>query len=181
MSLFRADSRDVLVTLLGFSKGDIANKVLKRSRGRKLLSYCPRLLRKSPLLVGYRSLLSSLFLLSWTEHLRLKQLNGTPDVTDVTKPADRELITTVRSLFNDSIATLHTQEADFSTIGTLCSAIPDAFRSLTRFMRKIFPFYPSEESEVDRLVTKALVLGDFCSVISSACTQNGMPMPSCWL
>ena len=40
MSLFCTDSWNKLVTLLGFSKEDIANKVPKRPRGRKLLSYC---------------------------------------------------------------------------------------------------------------------------------------------
>ena len=39
-SSFRTDSRDEPVTLLGSSKEDIANKVPKRPRGRKLLSYC---------------------------------------------------------------------------------------------------------------------------------------------
>ena len=39
----------------------------------------------------------------------------------------------------------------------------------------------SEESEVDCLVTKVLVLGGFSSAISSACPQNGMLMSSCSL
>ena len=47
------------------------------------------------------------------------------DVTDVTKPVDGELTTTVLSLFDDNIRTLYTQEVDFfSTISTLCGIIP---------------------------------------------------------
>ena len=96
----------------------------------------------------------------------------------------------------------HTHEADFfSTIGTLRGTIPDHVQiphqsyvqdssgvatfgskpssaANESLGNKTFRTCPSEESEVDRLVTKALVLGDFGSAISSACPQNGMPMPS---
>ena len=113
-----------------------------------------------------------------------EQSTGTPSVvTGVTKPADGEP-TSAPPLFDD-IGMPHTQEADFfGTIGNLCSAIPDhvqiphqrfaqhssvavtfssrlssaANESLKSNMFRIYPF---EESEADRLVTKALVLGDF--------------------
>ena len=75
-------------------------------------------------------------LLSWTERPKLKKIeiepslsewgaNATPDATVVTKPADEESTTTAPSLFDNVIATAHTQEADFNMIGSLRSAILD--------------------------------------------------------
>ena len=113
--------------------------------------------------------------------------SATSDVNDVTKSADGEL-TTVPYLFDD-IGTPHTQEANFSALGTLRSAIPIhvqiSHRTFARhssvaatfgsrpssaaseiLKSNTFGIYPSEESEVDRLVTKALVLGDFGSAVS---------------
>ena len=108
------------------------------------------------------------------------------DVTDVTKPADGEL-TTVPFLFDDT-GTPHTQETNISAFGTLRSAIPNhvqvSHRSFARhssvtdifgsrpsssasesLKNNVFRFYPSEESEVDRLVTKAPVPGYFRSAL----------------
>ena len=62
-SLFRADSLNELVILLGFSKKDIANKVPKRPRGRKLLSCCPGLsptTEEEPVASGVRELVVAL-------------------------------------------------------------------------------------------------------------------------
>ena len=53
-SLFHTNSQDKLVTLLGFSKEDITNKVSETIERLKVtvVSCCLQLLRKSPLLVG---------------------------------------------------------------------------------------------------------------------------------
>ena len=112
------------------------------------------------------------------------------DITDVTKSVDRESTTTIPSLFNNDIRMLHTQEADFfSTISTLHSTISDyiqishqnyvqdssvtatfGFRPLSAASKSLknntFRIYPSEESKVDHLVTKVLVLRDFSSAVS---------------
>ena len=113
--------------------------------------------------------------------------SATSDVTDVTKPTDGEL-TTVPFLFDD-IGKPHTQETNLSVFSTLRSAIPDHVQiphqnyaqdssvaatfgsrpssAVSESLKNnTFRIYPSEESEVDRLVTKALVLGDFSSAVS---------------
>ena len=98
---------------------------------------------------------------------------------------DGESTTTAPSLFDDDIGTPHTQEVDFfSTIGTLRGAIlhhvqiphqshAQDFSVAATFGSRpssaaseilksnTFGIYPSEESDVDGLVTKALALGDF--------------------
>ena len=115
--------------------------------------------------------------------------SATSDVTDVTKPADGESTTTAPSLVDDDSRTPHTQEVDFfSTISTLHGTIPDhvqishqnyvqdssvaatfGSRPLNAVSESLknntFRTYLSEESEVDCLVTKALVLGDFGSAV----------------
>ena len=119
--------------------------------------------------------------------------SATSDVTNITKPADGEL-TTDPYLFDDS-GMLHTQEASFfSAFGTLCSVIPDHvqiphqnyaqdFTVAVTFSSRpssaaseslksnMFRVYPSEESEADRLVTKALVLGDVGSAVRRTVRQ----------
>ena len=94
------------------------------------------------------------------------------------------------SLFYDDIRTPHTQEVDFSSMAsTLCGAIlhcvqiphqshaqdfsvaatfgsrPPSAAS-ERLKNNTFRIYLSEESKVNHLVTKALVLGDFGSAVS---------------
>ena len=116
--------------------------------------------------------------------------SATSDVTDVAKPADKKSTTNILSLFNNNIRMSHTQEADlFSMIGTLHSAITDHIQiphqSYTQDLSVVatfhsrplsavseslkintFRIYLSEESGVNHLVVKALVLGEFRSVVS---------------
>ena len=138
----------------------------------------------------------SSLLLSWTECPKPKKIeiksspsewgaSATSDTTVVTKPADGGLTTTAPSLFDNVIATAHTQEADFfSMIGSLRSAILDHAQiphqsyvqdssvaaifgsrpssAASEILKSnTFGIRPSEESDVDDLVAKALALGDF--------------------
>ena len=89
-------------------------------------------------------------------------------------------------IFDDDIGTPHSQEADFfNNIDTLPSAVPDHVRVTRRsntqdpsvattfgpdlrvpsarmtLQNNTLWIYMSEESKLDRLVTKALILGDF--------------------
>ena len=106
------------------------------------------------------------------------------------KPVDGESTTTMPSTFDNDIGMPYTQKADFfSTIGTLCSAILDHIQiphqsyaqdssvavtfgsrpssaANESLRNNIFRIYLPEEIVVDRLVTKALVLGDFGSAVS---------------
>ena len=72
-SLFRADSRDELVTLLGFSKEDIANKVSEAIERLKVTVVSSLTPEEEPVAGGVREPL-----LSQTKHLRLKQLRLSP-------------------------------------------------------------------------------------------------------
>ena len=134
-SLFRADSRDELVTLLGFSKEDIANKVSEAIERLKVTVVSSPTPEEDPVAGGVREPVVTFVEPDQTPKAETIEIEPTPseqsasamsDITDVTKPADGELTTTAPSLFDDDIGTPHTQEVDFfSTIGTLRGAIPD--------------------------------------------------------
>ena len=197
-SLFRADSRDKLVTLLGFSKEDITNKVSETIERLKVTVVSSPTPEEDPVAGGVREPVVTFVEPDQTPEAETIKIEPTPseqsasatsDITDVTKPADGESTTTAPSLFDDDIGTPHTQEADFfSTIGTLRGAIPDHVQishqnyvqdssvaatfgsrpssaASESLKNNTFRIYPSEESEVDCLVTKALVLGDFGSAV----------------
>ncbi|KAG8998634.1 protein transport protein S31, partial [Tulasnella sp. 427] len=113
--------------------------------------------------------------------------------SDVTKPQETESTATEPSLFGDDL-NIGTPQGDanadfFATIGTVRSALPghvlvphhsyaaDSSVAATIGSRPssaasdtlkttTFKIYPNEESEVDRLLTKSLVLGDFESAVS---------------
>ena len=198
-SLFHTNSQDELVTLLGFSKEDITNKVSEAIERLKVTVMSSPIPEEELLAGGVRGPVVTFIEPDQTPEVETIEIEPTPseqsasatsDVTDVTKPADGESTTTAPSLFDDDIGTPHTQGADFfSTIGTLRGAIPDHVqiphqnyaqdssvaatfgsrpsRAASESLKNhTFRIYPSEESEVDRLVTKALVLGDFGSAVS---------------
>ena len=111
----------------------------------------------------------------------------TSDVTDVAKPADGEPTATMPYLLTTSGCRILKRQT--SSVRSVPFAVLSQikFRSLTKVLcntlllwfhlvpssaaseslkNNTFRIYPSEESEVDRLVTKALVLGDFGSAVS---------------
>ena len=119
-SLFRADSWDELVTLLGFSE-DITDKVSEAVERLKVTVMLFPTTRKSPLPV------ITFAEPEQTPVAETIEIKPTPSEQSAgtTKPADGESIT-APSLFDDNIGKAHTQEADFfGTIGALCGAIPD--------------------------------------------------------
>ena len=125
-SLFRADSRNELVTLLGFSE-DIANRVSEAVERLKV-TVVPSPITKS-LLPAVTFVEPNQTPVAETIEIKPtpseRSTSTTSDVTDVTKSVDGEL-TIAPSLFDDDIGMPHTQEADFfGTIGTLCGTIPD--------------------------------------------------------
>ncbi len=115
----------------------------------------------------------------------------TSDTTGSTKPADGESTTTVPSLFDDDIGTPQLDaEADFfSSMGTIRNALPEhnliphqnyahdssvaatigsrpSSAASESMKSNTFRIYPSEESDIDSLVTKSLILGDFESAVA---------------
>ena len=210
LSLFRADSRDELVTLLGFSRAEIAERVAEAIA--KLRSAAeestPLTVVKSPSEDDLADFKPHEPVVSFAEPERSPNastedlLDATPsevsagaasDASNVTPLPDAESTTTAPSLFGDDgpagTPQLGSAADFFSTIGfnqstnenapvvphtnygvdssvaaTIgsrpSSAASDTLKSHT------FRIYPADESETDRLVTKALVLGDFESAVS---------------
>ena len=208
LSLFRADSRDELVTLLGFSKAEVAERVAEAIA--KLRSAAeestPLTVVKSPSEEDLTDFKPHEPVVSFAEPERSPTasaedlLDATPsevsagatsDASNVTPLPDAESTTTAPSLFGDDgpagTPQLGSAADFFSTIGlnqsssenvvphtnygidssvaaTIgsrpSSAASDTLKSHT------FLIYPADESETDRLVTKALVLGDFESAVS---------------
>ncbi|KAI0088959.1 hypothetical protein BDY19DRAFT_947002 [Irpex rosettiformis] len=205
LSLFKADSRDELITLLGFSKAEIAARVaeaianLKTSAAAQVRSPeepdvaedTPR----EPVVSFAEPEREPSPALSETE-----EDSGVPETTpsevsgsaasDATHQADGESTTTAPSLFGDEI--IGTPQTDaaadfFGSIGTrqdepelqvphhnypIDSSVaatigsrPSSAASET-LKNNTFRIYPTNEAETDRLLTKALVLGDFESAVS---------------
>lgn len=199
-SLFNSNSREELVTLLGFSKSEIAARVAEAVEKIKT-NMTPTQIPSDDLDLGERrphepvvSFAEPESSSSTPEPDRTpseKSVSVISDRTDGTKAVDVESTTTVPSLFGDEVGTPQFDaETDFfSTIGTLRSTLPDQVQiphtnyahdssvaatigsrpssAASEVMKNnTFRIYPSEESEVDRLVTKSLVLGDFESAVT---------------
>lgn len=203
-SLFKADSRDELLTLLGFSKSEIASRVAEAVEKIKA-NVTPTQLpsdefdasdRKphEPVVSFAEPELSVSTPDQENEPTPSEQSTSvTSDRTESTKAADGESTTTTApSLFGDDVIGTPQLDAEadfFSTMGTIREDLNDRIQvphqnygvdssvaatigsrpsSAASEMTKsnTFRIYPSEESEIDRLVTKSLVLGDFESAVS---------------
>ncbi|KAH9171578.1 hypothetical protein EDB89DRAFT_1091731 [Lactarius sanguifluus] len=210
LGLFRADSRDELVTLLGFSKAEIADRVAEaiaelRSAAEEST---PLTVVKSPSEEDLTDYKPHEPVVSFAEPERSPTasaedlLDATPsevsvgaasDASNMTPLPDAESTTTAPSLFGDD-APAGTPQLDaaadfFSTMGLNQSANEDApvvphtnygvdssvaatigsrpsSAASDTLKTQTFRIYPADESETDRLVTKALVVGDFESAVS---------------
>lgn len=210
LSLFRADSRAELVTLLGFSKADIAERVAEAIA--KLRSAAeestPLTVVKSPSEEDLTDFKPHEPVVSFAEPERSPTasaedlLDATPsevsagaasDASNMTPLPDAESTTTAPSLFGDD-GPAGTPQLDsavdfFSTMGLNQSANEDvqvvphtnygvdssvaatvgsrpSSAASDSLKSHTFRIYPADESETDRLVTKALVVGDFESAVS---------------
>ncbi|KAH9988178.1 hypothetical protein BJV77DRAFT_1023322, partial [Russula vinacea] len=183
LSLFHADSRDELVTLLGFSKTEIAGRVCAEES-------TPLPVIKSPSDEDVCDSKPHGPVVSFAEPERSPPANVSAGAASDTSVVST---TTAPSLFGDDGPAGTPQldaAADFfstmglgqstnqtiqvvphtnygidssvaATIGSRpSSAASDALKSNN------FHIYPADESETDRLVTKALVVGDFESAVS---------------
>ena len=210
LSLFHADSRDELVTLLGFSKAEIAARVAEAIA--KLRSAAeestPLPVIKSPSDEDVSDAKPHGPVVSFAEPERSPPANAedlldaTPsevsagaasDTSIVTPLPDAESTTTAPSLFGDDgpagtpqleaaadfFSTMglnqssnqavpvvpHTNYGVDSSVAATIGSRPSSAASDT-LKSNNFYIYPSDESETDRLVTKALVVGDFESAVS---------------
>ncbi|KAI0302809.1 hypothetical protein B0F90DRAFT_1627011 [Multifurca ochricompacta] len=210
LSLFRADSRDELVTLLGFSKAEIAALVAEAIT--KLRSVdeesTPLPVVRSPSEEDVTDAKPHEPVVSFAEPERSPTesaedlLDATPselsagaasDTSNVTPLPDAESTTTAPSLFGDdgpagtpqldSAADFfsnmglsqstdeavpvvpHTNYGIDSSVAATIGSRPSSAASDT-LKSNTFRIYPADESKTDRLVTKALVIGDFESAVS---------------
>ncbi|EJD05585.1 WD40 repeat-like protein [Fomitiporia mediterranea MF3/22] len=200
-SLFKTDSREELVTLLGFSKADIAARVaeaVERIKTTATPTQAPteeldhEHTKPHEPVVSFAEPEPEPEPEQEPEHTPSEQsTSATSDHTDVAGAVDGESTTTAPSLFGDDIGTPQTDaEADFfSTMGTIRSAVPERVQiphtnyaqdssvaatvgsrpssaASETLKNNTFHIYPSEESEIDRLITKSLVMGDFESAVT---------------
>ncbi|KAI0070651.1 hypothetical protein K474DRAFT_1693732 [Panus rudis PR-1116 ss-1] len=221
LSLFHANSRDELITLLGFSKEEVASKVAEAVAKLKASQETPhppqeQISESTP---EEEQDLTEVEprepVVSFAEPERSptpeEDADGqgnaaetTPsevstgaasDTTTATRLADGESTTTAPSLFGDeplggtpqtdaaadffgSIGTARNEDDERDSIqvphtnypldSSVAATIGSRPSSVTSESLKVntFRIYPADESETDRLVTKALVLGDFESAVS---------------
>lgn len=195
LTLFQADSRDELVTLLGFSKADIAARVAEAVDNMKVSSTeHEETLLEDPEGTPHEPVVS------FAEPERTEEESDgdeerekTPseisasvdsDTTNATRQVESESATTAPSLFGDdgletpvdngtdffsAIAqgqlVPHTNYGVGSSVAATIGSGPSSVAS-EALKSNSFKIYPNDESDVDRLVTKALVLGDFESAVS---------------
>ncbi|KAF9644242.1 hypothetical protein BDM02DRAFT_1054166 [Thelephora ganbajun] len=217
LSLFQANSRDELVTLLGFSKTEIATRVAEAVANLKKQAEASRIPQEEDLadIKLHEPVVS--FLEPSRESDNEEEggevedddtldaagsgVEGPPsevsasvasDATSAMRLVDSESTTTAPSLFGeDNIGTPQTDAgADFfttmgltnlsndthvqvphtnygidSSVAATIGSRPSSVASDT-LKNNTFRIYPNDESDTDRLVTKALVLGDFESAVS---------------
>lgn len=199
-NLFNATSRDELITLLGFSKSEVATRVAEAIENMQLAKSSGETSRQrihEPVV-------------SFAEPERQADEDGDDDGVGEKTPseisasvtsdaasglrADGESTTTVPSLFSDDAGPgtpqLDTGADFFNTIGvsqadsispnifvphtnygldsSVAATIGSGPSSVTSEIIKTssFKIYPIDESETDRLITKAILLGDFRSAVS---------------
>jgi protein transport protein SEC31 len=210
LSLFKADSRDELVTLLGFSKSEIASRVAEAVENLKVSAEAKSAFEDQDTVYKPHE-----YVVSFAEPEREGDedepaavseertpsevsASVTSDTASAVLPTDGESATTAPSLFGDDIPGTPQVDAHdfFNTVGvaqddgeshpvhvphtnygldsSVAATIGSGPSSVTSETTKFngFRIYPSEESDVDRLVTKALVLGDFDSAVA-LCLSSG--------
>ncbi|PFH49472.1 hypothetical protein AMATHDRAFT_76183 [Amanita thiersii Skay4041] len=207
LSLFKANSRDELVMLLGFSQSEVAERVseaiekLKAAAANKSPEETDDFIDGTPRepVVSFaepereeseESDVEDAGPGSGETDKTPSEISAsvTSDTASGVRQADAESTTTAPSLFGDDFGPGTPQEDFFNTIvqnddghhsviiphtnygldSSVAATIGSGPSSVTSESMKsnTFKIYPTDESETDRLVTKALVLGDFESAVS---------------
>ncbi|KAJ1021086.1 hypothetical protein NDA16_003872 [Ustilago loliicola] len=199
-TLFRADSRDELVALLGFSKEDVAQKVSQsiaafKSNGTTLPE------ETTPNTKAVDEPESAAPAVSKEEPAAAVSTTDATAAAEPVEPSTEKAADTETkdanepSLFGDDAAGANANDGSdfFSQISAgqtpaVRSALPDHLSeshaplqssaaatagspgpssvASENIRPSTFKIYPSEESEADKLITRALVLGDFDSAVS---------------
>ncbi|KAG9311858.1 hypothetical protein JVU11DRAFT_8110 [Chiua virens] len=185
LSLFRSNSREELVTLLGYSKEEVKTRIeeavakLKQARAQQTTYTTPAFrytADEEPDSHEPRDPVVSFVDPEPAPEVEATdtEKTGSEMSTSDAPPADGESTTTAPSLFGDdpAIAMFGAGTgADFfttmaaaraATVGSRPSSVASESLSVKN---NTFRIYPADESETDRLVTRALVLGDFGSAV----------------
>jgi len=194
-TLFQADSRDELVALLGFSKEDVASKVATAITAFRRTSAAPApglSAPPTPLATATTTETDATDVPSISSEVNGTTSDaGSAPTTELTE-ANLEDAPKEPSLFGEPTAT-HGDGADFfNSIGETKSALPihltdgggGAAPSMAPsaaatagsvgpssvisegIRANTFRIYPADESDADKLITRAIVLGDFESAVS---------------
>ncbi|CED83601.1 wd40 repeat-like protein [Phaffia rhodozyma] len=192
-SLFTTNSREELISLLGFSKEEVAEQVATAINKFKSTHDLTESSPTEPAVEATALEGSEVSATSAGQAEATESEFSIGDLSDATKKTEGETeASEAASLFTDDggNGTPQTDAAAdiFSSLGTLRSALPthvniphvndvtesaaatvgSATSSVHSESLKVstFKIYPTDESEVDRLITRALVLGDFKSAVS---------------
>ncbi|KAJ7171669.1 hypothetical protein C8R43DRAFT_979021 [Mycena crocata] len=189
LSLFKTDSREELVALLGFEKAEIERKVREAVEALALTSAGDGAMKEEELEVTAREAVVSFADQEEGSEKAPSEVSAATSVsvsgtsqTATTAASESESTTTAPSLFGDDAAADATDGADasdfFSTVvphtnyqldssvAATVGSRPSSAASETAKGAGAFNIYPASASPTDRLITQALVLGDFESAVS---------------
>ncbi|KAF7367477.1 Nucleoporin-interacting protein [Mycena sanguinolenta] len=173
LSLFKSDSREELVALLGFEKAEIERKVREAVEALALTTDADATMKKrAPAAKKAPSEVSAATSVS---------VSVTSQMATVV--SESESTTTAPSLFGDenaaggegdgadasdffSTVVPHTNYQLDSSVAATVGSRPSSAASETPKGAGAFNIYPASASPTDRLITQALVLGDFESAVS---------------
>ena len=210
LSLFKADSKDELVTLLGFSKSEIASRVAEAVENFKASAEAKSAFDDQDIVYKpHESVVSFVEPeqeededepAGASEEQTPSEVSAgvTSDTASAVLPTDGESATTAPSLFGDDIPgtpqidahdffntvgvaqddgeshPVHVPHTNYGLDSSVAATMGSSPSSVTSETTKIngFRIYPGEESDVDHLITKALVLGDFESAVA-LCLSSG--------
>lgn len=170
-TLFRANSRDELITLLGFSKEDVARQVEELVK--KLSPEDAKKGDKTPkteeVELNTPDLKTPEAAPSISEDKKSDMFDDRP-VTPAAVGGDADFFASMASgsLRNPQLDSIvpHTSQAADSSVAATAGSGPSSVRSESINKENNFKIYPSGESDTDRLITQALVLGDFPSAVN---------------
>ncbi|KAJ6569435.1 hypothetical protein B0H19DRAFT_1135445 [Mycena capillaripes] len=190
LSLFKTDSREELVALLGFEKAEIERKVREAVEALALTSDGDATLKVEELEPTARESVVSFAEQEEGSEKAPSEVSAATSVSvsgtsqTATTASESESTTTAPSLFGDEnvagaeggdgadasdfFATVvpHTNYQLDSSVAATAGSRPSSAASETPKGAGAFNIYPASASPTDRLITQALVLGDFESAVS---------------
>ncbi|KAJ7633702.1 hypothetical protein B0H17DRAFT_995366 [Mycena rosella] len=189
LSLFKTDSREELVALLGFEKAEIERKVREAVEALALTSAGDATMKEEELEITAREAVVSFAEQEEGSEKAPSEVSAATSVSvsgtsqTATTASESESTTTAPSLFGDdnaggadaaeadasdffSTVVPHTNYQLDSSVAATVGSRPSSAASETTKGAGAFNIYPASASPTDRLITQALVLGDFESAVS---------------